>query len=198
MTQLTGSLEAMATTAECAIRPTDFIAYHARVRPAQDAVVDLAGNRRLTYSELDHEIAKCAGYLCDALADPHGARVAILGRNSVAHLVLHFACARLGAILQPLNWRLSGPELRAQVQDATPELFVYQSEFEDAAKQAHENTSVRQVVRIAPGHDELAARIERASPCEARNVSIDAPVTLLYTSGTTGKPKGVIVTLGNA
>ena len=198
MTQLSGSFEAMATSAECAIRPTDFIAYHARVRPAQDAVVDLAGNRRLTYSELDREIAKCASYLCDALANPYGARVAILGRNSVAHLVLHFACARIGAILQPLNWRLSGPELRAQVMDATPELFVYQSEFEDAAKQAHENTSVRTVVRIAPDKDELAALIERASPCEARDVGIDAPITLLYTSGTTGKPKGVIVTLGNA
>ncbi|HEY4115772.1 MAG TPA: AMP-binding protein [Rhizomicrobium sp.] len=198
MTQLSSSFEAVAANADSAITRADFIAYHARVRHAQMAVVDLAANRQLTYSELDREIAKCAGFLSGALANPHGARVATLGRNSVAHLVLHFACVRVGAILQPLNWRLCGPELRAQVLDATPELFIYQSEFEEAAKQAYEATSVRQVVRIAPQHDELQTLIHRAAPCEARDFGNDAPITLLYTSGTTGNPKGVIVTRGNA
>jgi fatty-acyl-CoA synthase len=181
-----------------AITRADFIAYHAGVRPTQAAVVDLAANRQLTYSELHREIAKCAGLLAETLAQPHGARVAMLGRNSPAHLVLHFACVRVGAIFQPLNWRLSGAELRAQVLDATPQLLIWQSEFDDAAKHAHEDTSIRHGFRIAPEKDELQTRIDRASPREAADFGNDAPVTLLYTSGTTGKPKGVIITRGNA
>jgi fatty-acyl-CoA synthase len=198
MTQHSTSFDAVAMPSDFAITRADFIAYHAGVRPAQAAVVDLAANRQVTYSELHREIAKCAGFLVESLGDPHGARVAMLGRNSLAHLVLHFACARVGAIFQPLNWRLSGAELRAQVLDATPELFVWQSEFDDAAKQARENNSVRHTVRIAPGKDELQARIDSASPRETADFGNHAPITLLYTSGTTGKPKGVIVTRGNA
>jgi fatty-acyl-CoA synthase len=174
----------------------DFIAYHAAAAPERVACVEFNGGARLTYREFDRRIAKCAGYLEAMLAPATGKRVAVLARNGIDILTLHFACIRAGAILQPLNWRLSGAELAALVADGGPELFIYQAEFEDAAKQAM--GGVRHTVRIAEGDNRLAAAIDAAPAMEARAGDPDSPVTLLYTSGTTGKAKGVIVTNANA
>ncbi len=172
----------------------DFIAYHARANAARLACVDLAGGERLSYADLERRIAKCAGYLETMVTPIAGARIAILARNGLDILVLHFACVRVGAILQPLNWRLSGPELRSLVEDAAPSLFIYQTEFEAAAEWAIRDGAIRHVVRIAPDDNRFAAAIEAAPPSKTQFADPDAPITLLYTSGTTGKPKGAIVT----
>ncbi len=184
--------------AEYAPDAADFVASHAATNPERAACVDLATGARVTYRELNLRVAKCVGYLQAKLGPSKGVRVAMLARNSVGLLALHLACVRAGVIFQPLNWRLSGAELRAQILDAGPELFVYQAEFEDAALTASQETSVRHTVRIADGDDQLAAAIDAAAPVHPAGGDPDAPVTLLYTSGTTGKPKGVIVTRRDA
>ena len=142
----------------------DFVASHAATNGERIACVDLAAGARVTYRELDLRVAKCIGYLQAKLGPSKAVRVAMLARNSVGLLVLHLACVRAGFIFQPLNWRLSGAELRAQISDAGPELFVYQAEFEDAALPASQETSVRHTVRIADGDDQLAAAIDAATP----------------------------------
>ena len=172
----------------------DAVAYHAAVRPWRLAVHDLGTETRLNYAELDQRIARCAGLLNETLGSPFGKRVAMLARNSIEILVLHYACSRVGAIFQPLNWRLSGPELRVLVADAEPEIFIYQAEFDEAAGHALAAGSVRLVYRIGEDADELATAIDRAEPAPAREIAEDTPITLLYSSGTTGRPKGIIVT----
>ncbi|HEY0104986.1 MAG TPA: AMP-binding protein [Rhizomicrobium sp.] len=174
----------------------DFIAYHARTNGRRIACIDLAANRSVTFGEFDSRIAICTGWL-RGLLEP-GARVAMLARNGLDSLVLHFACIRAGLVYQPLNWRLSGRELGILVGDAMPELLIYQTEFEDAAGDAMQACAVRHVVRIAPDDDRLAAALDTAEPDAGADFGPDVPVTLLYTSGTTGKPKGVIVTRRNA
>jgi len=172
----------------------DFIACRARAHGERIACTDLAVNRDLTYRELDAEIARCANWLTGLLDE--GARVAMLSRNSVDMLVVHFACARAGMIFQPLNWRLSGAEILALVRDAAPGILIYQAEFETAAQAAFTDAGIAHVVR---GDRALADAIAAAPPATAsRARNPDAPITLLYTSGTTGKPKGVIVTARNA
>ncbi|MEI9991902.1 MAG: AMP-binding protein [Rhizomicrobium sp.] len=174
----------------------DFLAYHARANGARIACVDLPENRSLTYRELDDLVARCTGWLA-GLLEP-GARVALLARNSPDALVLHFACVRAGMIFQPLNWRLSGRELGVLLADAGPEVLIYQTEFEDAAREALAAHDVRRVLACAPGDNRFAAAIAAQAPHPGGDFGADAPITLLYTSGTTGKPKGVIVTRRNA
>ncbi|HEY0300205.1 MAG TPA: AMP-binding protein, partial [Rhizomicrobium sp.] len=174
----------------------DFIAYHGRANGGRVACVDLAASQALTFREFDDRVARCTGWLIGLLSP--GARIALMARNCADALVLHFACVRAGMIFQPLNWRLSGHELGALLRDAAPEVLVYQSEFDEAAAQALSAQGVQHVVRCTPDDNLFAAAVDAGAPHPGADHGPDKPVTLLYTSGTTGKPKGVIVTRRNA
>ena len=173
--------------------PRDFVAYHARASASRIACVDLQSGTRLSYRELDDLIARCTGYLESKFGRASGVRIAVLARNSVETVVLHFACVRAGCILQPLNWRLTGAELRALVRDAEPSLFFYQEEFAALAAQAWSGPEFARI-EIKVGFRVIGAM----SPSAHYADNPDGPITLLYTSGTTGRPKGVIVTERNA
>jgi fatty-acyl-CoA synthase len=175
----------------------DAIAYHASLRPDKLACLEFKTGERLSYRELDRLIARCAGWLCGVLGDSSGARVAILARNGINFVVLHYACERAGAIFQPLNWRLSGPELRVLAQLGDPRLFIYEKEFERQAAEAVAGIPLT-AVEISPEKDSFRAAIDSTEPAAPQPGGPEVPCTLLSTSGTTGKPKGVIVTRTNA
>ena len=140
--------------------------------------------RLVTYGELGDGAERFAAAFAEAgLA--RGDRVATLTGNTPEHVMVLFACARLGLILLPLSWRLAGPELAYQLEDAQPSLFLVEDEY----------------VRLAEttGH-----RFERLALPEQRSRIIDAPgpgdddgLLLIYTSGTTGRPKGALLTHAN-
>jgi fatty-acyl-CoA synthase len=175
----------------------DPIQYHAGVRPKRLACLEFRTGERLTYRDLDREVAKCAGLLVKVLGDPLGVRVAVLARNSIDVVLLHYACERTGAIFVPLNWRLAGPELKILLDDARSRLFVYEEEFSGAATEAASGIPSVATFRISAGNNEFRSAVSTAEPVADRFAALDAACTLLYTSGTTGKPKGVIVTRTN-
>jgi fatty-acyl-CoA synthase len=116
-----------------------------------------------------------------------GDRVAWLGFNHELQLVSLVACARLGAVFLPLNFRLAVPELQQVMQDAQPRLLVHDSHHADAA-QALQGADLQHT-----HHDSLIAT---ASPRDLQlpNAHSDMPLLLVYTSGTTGTPKGAVHT----
>ena len=103
----------------------DPIAYWGGVQPSRLAIGDFSSGLRLSYAEFDRRIDRCGAHLEQTLGDPVGERVAVLARNSLDFLTLHFACIRIGAIFVPLNWRLSAPEISVLVQDCAPSRSVW-------------------------------------------------------------------------
>lgn len=103
--------------------PIDHVAFQARLQPGGLAAVELANGRRWTYAELDADIARAVGVL-RRRGVGEGDRLAVLAKNQVLLVILHLACARLGAMFAPLNWRLSASELHALIEDADPAMIV--------------------------------------------------------------------------
>ncbi|MFC3068894.1 AMP-binding protein [Phenylobacterium soli] len=167
----------------------DVVERQAGIRPADLALHEIATGRRWTYAELEADIRRAAAWL-RGLKLESGARVALLARNGSAHAILFYACARAGAIFQPLNWRLSGPELAVLLEDAQPQVLIHAAEFEDQARTAMAAGQPRHVLET----DAFAGAIAGCAPAPCPDIDVTAPMMLLYTSGTTGRPKGVIVT----
>jgi len=166
----------------------DLLARRAALTPDRIAIEETASARRLSYAGLDRLAWGMADMLGRAGVAP-GDRVAVACRNGASFFSLLFACARTGAILVPLNWRLAGVELAAIIADADPRLIVTDRHFAPLAREA------------APSLPVLALDDAREIDPPRRPAPTwpgDRIWSLLYTSGTTGRPKGVIQTFGMA
>jgi fatty-acyl-CoA synthase len=158
-----------------------WLADRARNTP-QRVAIDFDG-RLVTYAEL----AAGADAFAAAFAESglrRGDRVATLTGNSPEHVMVLFACAQLGLILLPLSWRLTAPELRYQLEDAEPSLFLVEDEYAELAEATR-----HRYVSFNRGQARARPRYE--------SVTGDDPLLLIYTSGTTGKPKGALLTHAN-
>jgi|SRR5579859_566449 len=167
----------------------DTLALHARARPRKLACVDLATGRRWTYAEFNSIVDRAACTLADRFDIAEGQRVAVLARNSADLLILQQATMRLGALFVPLNWRLSPGELERILGDCSPALTVT-----DLAAGWPSSPHLRVV-----GWADLFAEMEGASleSTDRPARSADSPCIILYTSGTSGAPKGAILTCAN-
>ena len=135
------------------------------------------------------QVRACAGALAQRGVQP-GDRVAWLGLNHPGTLVLLFALARLGALLVPLNHRLAPAEWQAVLADCTPRLLVHDTPLADAAL----------ALGLATGTPTLAwTAMDLATPATGTPATdtADAPLLLVYTSGTTGLPKAAVHTQAN-
>lgn len=161
----------------------DHVGLHARLQPGRLAASDLGVGRRWTYGALDRSIGQCVAAL-KARGIGLGDRVAALARNRVGLVVLHLACARLGAVYVPLNWRLSGRELAELVADAEPTLLLGDASLAAAAL---DGLSL----------DVFFGEVEIAETAACGPIPPDRPSLILYTSGTSGRAKGVVLSERN-
>ena len=152
----------------------------AQARRDPEGLALVGGDRRWTWAALDAEVARIAGGLRAAGVGP-GERVAVLAANHPATVVLLFSLRRLGAALVPLNVRLAPAELRAQADLVRPKLVLADSARMDVLSGA------RPLDDWAP---------TGATPVEEAATDPGADWALLFTSGTTGRPKAARLTVG--
>ncbi|WP_083733436.1 class I adenylate-forming enzyme family protein [Actinomadura sp. CNU-125] len=170
-------------------------------RADREALVD--GDRRWTYAELDADVDRHAAALRAAGATPADL-VGVLGRNTARYVLELLAISRLGAVGVPLNWRLHATEQAYVVDRAGITCLLYDDDFRAEADHLRANTGLRVVV--ANGRDAVpgAASLDALLDAQPRGVRVpdaekgpDDVHRILYTSGTTARPKGVIHTYGN-
>ncbi|MGS1017151.1 AMP-binding protein [Allosphingosinicella humi] len=170
----------------------DLIAKRAMLSPDAVAMEEYGSGRSITYAEIDQRAAQAAAVMAEQGIGA-GDRVAILSRNCIAFFELLFGCAKLGAIFVPLNWRMPARELDQLIEDCAPKLLFHGTE--DAGVP---NLIAAPPPTIALGEN-YEASLEAARPRPFRDQWPASDIWyLLYTSGTTGRPKGVIHTFGMA
>jgi fatty-acyl-CoA synthase len=178
------------------VRHYDWIAHFGRRTPDKLAAVDLASGRQFSYAQFDARISRLAAHLRDRLNIKRGDRVAVLAMNTTDTLEVQFACGRIGAVFLPLNTRLTVPELQYIVGDAAPSLIVHDTELAEAAVSLATLRKINSLLLLGPGGSYEAA-IANSKPLDhAELVMLDDISTIMYTSGTTGQPKGAIITHG--
>ena len=174
----------------------DWIRYRAVFGPHIEAVHDLASDRHLTYLEFDARIDKVAAFLQQTLGVTRGARIAVLSMNDSDVFEIQFACQRIGAVFLPINWRLAVPEIEYICNDATPHVLISGTEFIDNVKEVAKRLGTAHVVSLANGTDSDYERGIADAPehYQLETMALTDTWTVMYTSGTTGRPKGALIT----
>ncbi len=174
----------------------DWIGHFGRRTPDKIAAIDLASQRRFSYAQFDARISLLAMHLRDRLNVARGDRVAVLALNTTDTLEVQFACFRIGAVFLPLNTRLTVPELQFIVGDASPRIMIHDADLAEVALTVAKLCNVSSALLLGAGGSYEAA-IAASHPLDrAEAVTLDDISTIMYTSGTTGQPKGAIITHG--
>jgi fatty-acyl-CoA synthase len=163
----------------------------------------LMGERReLTYAEMNGEVNRIARLLVDRYRMQPQERVGILANNGIEYLLLLFAIAKLGLIAVVLNHRLTPHELEYQTNDSGVKLLIADSCFRHSVDQFIRQTGVERVLWFDPSGSSAERLEEQAASCPpecntAAGVDGSSPFVICYTSGTTGRPKGAVLTQEN-
>ncbi|MGW0005441.1 acyl-CoA synthetase [Nocardia grenadensis] len=172
-----------------------------RARLSPDQVALTFGGRTTTYRELDDRVTRLAHGL-RGLGVGSGDRVALLSANHPAYLEALFATGLLGATFVPLNARLTAAEIEYALRDCGASVLIHSTATADIATGPARAVDLGGRVVLdgpddhgAPGYEELLAASDASRIDEP--VGHEDPCFIMYTSGTTGRPKGVVLTHGN-
>ena len=154
-------------------------------------------DKSLSYAELDARIELTARALKSEFGVSRGDRVAILSLNRPEYLVLLYACARLGAMLVPLNWRLAVAEQMFILSDAAAKVIVLEQAFSSILPPLEEQLPETAVIGFdfSPARGTSFETLLTQARGDGRNPQTDlsCPLLIVYTSGTTGRPKGAVL-----
>jgi long-chain acyl-CoA synthetase len=166
---------------------------HAVARRAHRLAL-ICGERRLSYAELDALVGEAAGGL-RALGVGKGDRVAMVLGNSIEFVAVLFALARLGAVSVPLNIRHTLAENSHIIKDCAAKVVVHEFDLSDRVPTPDVLPSLKHALAVRHEGGPMLAELRGAAPIEtAEAIGEEETATILYTSGTTGRPKGAMLT----
>lgn len=177
----------------------DLLTKRANLTPNREALYDLTSGIRYTYARLNERANRTANFLREKYGVQKGDRVSILAHNSIAYVDLLFGLGKIGAVLAPLNWRLTSRELIYIVNDCQPKVLIVGPEFASVLDEMRAEIHVEQFISLEgaslPDAESYEESLEQASGSEPKRPVIEADdaYCILYTSGTTGRPKGAIL-----
>ena len=161
-----------------------WILKRAQLTPNKEALIEIETKRIWTYEQLAKEIGKWQRVLC-AHRIQVGDRVCILSENNIDTFAILFACGLSGAIFVPINWRLSEPEIHYIIGDCQPTLCIYEDSFETIVN----SLTIAHKWSLSNAFDEHQGQISNNSSWKPTT-----PWLIIYTGGTTGYPKGAVLT----
>lgn len=179
-----------------------FISKRAKLNPSNEAVVDISSGRRLTYSELNGRVSQIGNALVDQ-GVAKGDRVATLLMNGPEFIEAFFGTAKIGGVVVALNWRLVADELSFILTDSGAETLVFDTAFNEVVTELRSRggdaTAITRWIHVgdaadrpdfAQGYEELLGAASDSEP--PSDSGDDDLLFIMYTSGTTGLPKGVM------
>jgi acyl-CoA synthetase (AMP-forming)/AMP-acid ligase II len=168
--------------------------------PDRLAIISAEGN--WTFEAFDQRTSRLAGTMLNA-GLKKGDRVALLFFNSSYFVEVYFACLKAGLVAVPVNYRFAGPEIVHVLNDAQPSILFYGSEFETILLEIRQELETIRIFvsphggdsSLAVNYEEFFSKSKRVDP--ATKVSEEDQCQIMYTSGTTGRPKGAVLTHRN-
>jgi len=179
----------------------DWLDKRARLTPNRIALIDYTTKTETTFSEWNRRVNRTANFL-KSLGVCKGDRVAVYASNKSEYLDLFWAAPKLGAMLQNLNWRLTVFELMGIIESGAPTVLIYSEDWRPQVEELKSSfTTVEHIVAMSnpgTGERDFAERESiSAGLYDMPELSLDDPWGIYYTGGTTGLPKGAVLTHGN-
>ena len=171
----------------------------AELTPDRIAIVELETGRRISYADLNDRANRLANFMHYELGVEKGDRVSILAKNSLVYLDLFYGLCKIGAIFAPYNWRLTARELTYVISDLEPKVLICEPDFVTTVNEMKNDINVEHFLGLRSAELDGSISYEEglasASADEPHYPDMDGetPYCVLYTSGTTGHPKGAII-----
>lgn len=180
----------------------DYLSKREIFSPEAEAIVDIETGTRYTYKAFNKRANQVAHFLQEEFGFHKGNRLCVLAQNSLEYWELFFGCQKSGGIFCPLNWRLVARELAELVNDLSPTVFFFDSEMASVVQNLRNMAGVKFWVVLDSTSSEIKNSYSYQKEVDKRpdrqpksvELSYDDPMGIVFTGGTTGLPKGAMIT----